>query len=806
MYSIYNTLEELCLAIDTDKHWTGAESSLRNRYPLRFVLFESFADFYDFAAECQSKGVYVQSMEHWLPDESDDVMLTYSQLADRFEEYVKSLPANDFVIAPFSEVARFFDNDTYAEFDSLVKTIRLINATEEAQKGQQRIYVPIIGMQGKMNKFKTDPNIHVWELSSNGNEQRYRLIITKDGLYDVKGLEYRYTVCHNMREWISLWKSADGVKHDIICTSTVIFNNACHAQPDNAFDYVVCRNAFEFLTKGLEVDFHGINVGDDDLPFWEQLARQVNISGFDFSTFINHKFNTYSLIDERDFVQSWFDCQDDFARWLLKIYFLQKDGESTYLGRTLSILPSQSTPELFSLLATQVFEEPFSEQALRQRLVLLTEAAKHHVQITEVAEQKVKAKLKAIAADPARGYYHAMKYMSPLTCSELALMVEWLGREKIERESIKTLFPSLYCYMAQTKLNLDVQNLWVGEYFDEYRKAKLANNFRPRLMELLSEKNASNVTFSMWRDNFKTVKTILYNRSDIDVFYWIDGLGVDWIPFIANVIDKHKVDGVYLNEMYIGTAELPTCTANNKLKLLELSHGELKKIGDLDTYAHSHKTYPEYVIKEMTIVEDAVSSVLSQYNGKKIAFVSDHGVSYMPQKGIGMNLGGIESHHAGRCGCWQNGDAPPKDNNYVLANDEKTICSLSYNSLTEKTPTGQGAHGGATPEEVLVPIIIVSSQKNASTYSAVLLENEIDLTAPIVRYKIKGLSSIDQPLLRYNSVDYSMHNVGGDVYESEKLNLVATSKKVTLVINDFKKDDTLIIKTGVEEEDLFGGL
>ena len=805
MYSIYNTLEELCQAIDTDKHWTGAESSLRNRYPLRFVLFENFADFYDFASECQSAGVYVQSMEHWLPDDNDDVMLTYSQLANRFEEYVMSQPANDFVIAPFSEVVRFYDNDTYAEFDSLVKTIRLLNANEEAQRGQQRIYVPIIGMQGKMNKFKTDPNIHIWELSSNGNEQRYRLIVTKGETYGVKELKDKYTVCNNMREWISLWKAPNGVKHDIICTSTVIFNNAFHAQPDNAFEYVVCRNAFDFLTKGLGIDFHDIHVGDDDITFWEQLAGEVNVCGFDFCSFVNHKFNTYSLSDEKDFVHFWFECQDDYSRWLLKIYIIQKDGERTYLGRSLSLLSTQSTPELFSLLATLVFEESFSEQTLRQRLVLLKEAAKHRVEITEVAEQKVKAKLKAIATDPARGYYHAMKYMSPLTRSELALMTEWLGEEKIEREDIKTLFPGLYNYMAQIKLNLNVQNTWVGEYFDEYRKAKVANDFRPRLTELLEEKNASTTTFSLWRNHFKTVKTILYNRSDIDVYYWIDGLGVDWMAFVASVIEKHKVDGIYLNEMYIATAELPTCTANNKQKLLELSHGELKKIGDLDKYAHSHKKYPDYIIKELDIVEEAIASILSQYNGKKIAFVSDHGISYMAQKGTGMSLGGVECDHAGRCGTWQKGNAP-QNNNYVVADDEKTICSLSYNSLSEKTPIGQGAHGGATPEELLVPIIIVSAQKNASTYSAVLLDNDIEFTNPIVRYKIKGLSSIDQPLLRYNGADYVMHKIEGDVYESEKLNLVATSKKVTLAVNEFNKTDILVIKTGVEEEDLFGGL
>lgn len=805
MYTTFNTLEELCQAIDTDKHWTGAESALRDRYPMRFVLFEDFTDFYAFTGACQNLGVFVQSIEGWLPEGQDDLLLTYSQLADRFEEYVMSLPANDFVIAPFSEVARFYDNERYAEFDSLVKTIRLINATEVAQQGHQRIYVPIIGMQGKMNKFKNDPNMHIWELNSNGDGQRYRLIVSRDGTYGIKGIDEKFTICHNMREWIGLWKSAAGVKHDIICISKAIADNAQHAQPDNAFEYVTCSNAYKMLTDGLGIEFPGIEEKEAEMPFWEQLASSIDVYGFDFCAFVSQRLNAYTLDSEKDFVHAWFECHDDYSRWLLKIYYLQKNGSSTYLGRTLMGLSSLSTPELFSQLATLIFEEPFNEQSLRQRLVLLKEAGYHQVQITDMAEQKVKAKLKAIAIDPERGYYHAMKYMTPLTQSEKTLMTEWLGGEKIDAESVRTMFASLYHYMMPLRLNLDEQNQWVNTYFDVYRKAKLANQSLPQLMEKVKEKNASATTFSMWRDNFKTVKTILHSRDDIDIYYWVDGLGVDWLPYIASIIEKHKVDGVYLNEMYVATADLPTRTANNKQKLLELSQGELKKIGDLDTYAHSQKSYPDYIIHELSIVEEAVSSVLSQYNGKKIAFVSDHGISYMPQLGIGLDLGFIDSDHAGRCGEWQKGNAPA-DSNYVVADDGKTVCSLTYNSLGTKTPTGQGAHGGATPEEVLVPIIIVSPQKNASVYSATLIDKHVKSNNPVVAYQIKGMSSIDQPMVRYNGVDYAMHKVSGNTYESEKLNLVATTSRVTLVINEFEQTDIISVKTGVEEEDLFGGL
>lgn len=804
MYKEFASLKDLYQEIEADKHWTGAESSLRNRYPIRFVLFENFGDFGDFVQVCQDHDVYVQSIEKWMKDGQNDKLITYSQLATLFEAYIKSLPANDFVIAPFSEITRFYDNAHYAEFDSLLKTIRLIQSPEEAQRDHQRIYVPVIGMQSKVIKFKDDPNIHIWVYRSGAEYDNYQLILTKGTTYGVKGLEEHYTLCKDLRHWISLWKNVGAkIKQQIICTSKCIFANSKNAQPDNAFRYTVCNNAFEFLTKGLHIDFEKLNAREEEMPYWEELASNIELADFDFDIFVNQRFNTSSLNEENVFVQTWFEYRDEFSRWLLKTYFVWKNEERNYLIRVLENVTSLGSSDLFSQIATQIFEEPVNEASTSQRLALLREAKRQHVQITSLAEQKVKAKLSTMAADPERGPLFAMKYMSPLTLSEQCLMIEWVGQGKIEKNYIKVLFPELYAYLLPSNVQTEKDNGWINEYFQEYNLSKIRNRETDNLANKLKELNASQVSFETWRNCFKTVKTFMHNRQDIDIYYWIDGLGVDWIPFITQIVEKHKVDGVFLNEIYVAISELPTVTSVNKAKLDEMACGKLEKIGDIDKFAHTQKNYPAYLIEEFRIVEDAISKVLSLYNGKKIAFVSDHGISYMAQFGAGLNLAGVETNHAGRCGCWLKGSAPT-DNNYIILDDGKTLCSLNNNSLSAKTPMGQGAHGGATPEEILVPIIIVSNQKNANVYSVKLQSNEIMASSPIVRYTIKGLSNIDTPYVTYDGVDYALHNTGGYVYESERLNLVNTSTRMTLRIGDFKQTDILSINTGVQEDDLFG--
>ena len=88
-------------------------------------------------------------------------------------------------------------------------------------------------------------------------------------------------------------------------------------------------------------------------------------------------------------------------------------------------------------------------------------------------------------------------------------------------------------------------------------------------------------------------------------------------------------------------------------------------------------------------------------------------------------------------------------------------------------------------------------------YKILLIDYEISATNPVVRYIIKGLSSVDSPILIYNGVEYTMHKDSGEVFESERVNLVDTSTKIILKIGRFEQADTLVIHTGAQEDDPF---
>lgn len=802
MIRVFNTLDSLFQFMEEDRNWEGAHSTIRNRFPVRFVLFENFADFNEFI-NSRPDWVFSCSITDLIETGQNDLVPTYTELSNKIREQIRLKPASSYIVYPFSELARFYKAD---EFSALVKTVSAYQPDAQAQSDKLRIYIPIVGMQGKMGSVIDSPQTFVWEYKSSAEEDKgiYRLIITHD-TYGVTGLENDYSIVKDFRHWLNLWRQGEDVKSNIISTSRSIRLKAQNAQPDNAFSYVECNNAFEFLINGLQLDFGSPEFREEELQYWEKLADIIYVENFNFHDFINAHFGAFEIKNGLDFIKIWVDCGSSFDRWLISLYYRSTKAKG-YVRDVLDNCHSLSNAELFGNIATHILEINATDADINERRDALKEATFHDIKITDRAEKKLNAKLNALLSGTQEDRYTAISYMTAFTRSERETIVKAYGAGQLSRQDLQRIYPALFNYVSPLAIGLPPENLWIVNYFDAYRQAKTANNAY-KVLNLLHEKNEKPSTFAAWHDNFKTVKTILHNRPDIDVYYWIDGLGLDWVPFIISIIGRYKQEKVFLNEVHVATAILPTTTLVNKPQLESLlpEGQKLDKIGDLDNFAHKHTgQYPSYIIDELQIVEDAISKVLKEYNGKKIAFISDHGMTYTAQYGTGLSLAGVESDHEGRKAIKTNG-TPIADNKYLILDDNKTLCSLTETSLTAKTPVGHGAHGGATPEEILVPIIIVSPNKNASNFTVNIKNDEVDSTNPVLNFEIRGLSSVDVPTLSYNGATYILTNTGGAIYTSERLALIDTASTATVFINGEPFGNFNIkVSTGAQENDLFG--
>ncbi len=799
------SFEELKILVEEDKHINGMGAATANRYPIRFVLFDDFHDSFEFVMYMQQEcGVAIQSVDKWIDANYPDLMITYQELGEHIADYIRSLDGHDSVVTPFSELARFYDNQESHTFDALVKTLKSIEASSEGLEHSQRIYIPIVGLEGKMSAFETDTQITVWHLHDDeAAANNYTMILVDDdSCYGVKNMESQANVVHTVGEWLDIWKNTEvHQRKTIVCTSRSIFANAKYAQPDNAFSYVCPKNAYEFLKNGLQLELGDIPYQEKDEENWQLLAEQIDLSGkFEFNSFVCHYFEVSEISSYKTFLKVWFARSGAFDRWLLCAYYLYAQPCDGFLQTCLGKLTSYGNADLFTEIAMHMTTVKTERE---ERSYCLNEAGKRNVKLTDSVEVVVGNRLESIAKQ--NGYHEAIKYFSGITNREKELAVVWLGKGHITANEVKAFFPALFDYM-QPQPMFTPQTPWLNLYLDIYKQAKLGNVYTDEVKKIISERNADSVVFDTWYQSLKTTAALLSVRKDIEVYYWIDGLGAEWIPFVQAILARHQQDNIYLNEVMVARALLPTTTEVNKVELQRLSEMDIQsmKIGDLDALAHlSTNRYPNTIMSEMQVVENAIEHIISKYAGKKIAIVSDHGLTYLSQLQGGLNLAGFDSDHHGRVAVSKMGKAST-DKNYFVLDDGKTVCALHHQSLCSKVPRDQGIHGGCTPEEVLVPIFVISNSPDNRHWSVVLLTTEVSPAAPQVRLRIKGLAGSGIPYAIYGNKAYKLKKVGEEEYLSESLLPDESDTTISIQVAGKEIGKCYVTwKKAAEEEDLF---
>ena len=801
MFKTFTDIEELLKEVHADRNIEGDGAGTANRFPVRFVLFDNFRDCCSFVeAILHLPHISIQRIEDWMDDEYPDVFLPHDKLAKKILSLIRTTPAEYRIIMPFSEMARFYNNNDRFEFDSLISTVKGCDTIKEGYQNKQRVYIPIVGQEGKMRKFRNDSQSFIWYYNNTDRQLNYRLILTNNTTYGVCGLEGKYNVAKTLTEWLGFWKYPE-LKQNIISTSPSVFSHEEYAKPDNAFTFCPCHNSYEFLTQGLKLDLDSIPFNEEEIQYWDMLASKINIVNFKFDKFFNEQFGIYNLADYRVFFETWFKNKQPFMRWLLAKYYTHKFCDTGYICRVLQQLDGYSDTAFAKGLALTIFSLDNPEQYIDERHEGMHQGTINGMELAPEVQSYLVEKLKMI--ESTEGILSAVRYVSCMSSAEKALIIDWYREGKIQKDDLINIYPDLYYYLGKTIAS--AEEPWVLDYIDKYKDAKIRNEYSDDVKDYILTKNKNHIEHFKWSSRFSTTRTLLNLRQDIQAYIWIDGLGIDWIPFIAQIVKEHEPEGYYLNEVFVATAKLPSKTDINKADIDALSGGLAIKIGDIDEVSHSCRPYPKFIIEDFVEIRKTIYKLLIEHPGQKIAIVSDHGISYLSQLKQGYNLKGYKSDHYGRIALTTKSSVI--DDKYTIVNlpDGKTIalCALKHESLMAKIPDGMGCHGGCTPEEQLVPVMIISPTKTTANWRASFKSFVVEEANPVVVYEIAGLDTNQQPLIEYNGKFYSMNYVG-NTYTSERLPLNSEVNKVKLHIGTWEKEeDSFTIKMAVQEDDIF---
>ncbi|MGN1339401.1 MAG: BREX-4 system phosphatase PglZ, partial [Oscillospiraceae bacterium] len=248
-------------------------------------------------------------------------------------------------------------------------------------------------------------------------------------------------------------------------------------------------------------------------------------------------------------------------------------------------------------------------------------------------------------------------------------------------------------------------------YFSEYKRQKLTNKIHDGFVEKV-ESYASERPYNKLKARSKIVAQI--DKKDAQLFFF-DALGVEYLSFIKAKCEEYGL----LCELEIGRCELPSITEKNKEFQQYFPAEDQHKIDALDEIKHHSSVYdyrkcdlPLHLFVELEIIDEElrrIQSMLVQGTLSKALIVSDHGASRLAVRYGHESAASVQldesGEHSGRC-CPAETDphipfAAYEDGYSILANYERFKGGRKANVEV---------HGGATLEEVLVPVITLTKR------------------------------------------------------------------------------------------------
>ena len=785
------SLEELYNIIKQDKY---SERIADKRFPVRFVFINSFEELREIV-RFLIKNCDVESREitELLSDKNQ--WLT----TDEIVNWVKGI-SNNAVVAPLSEFLRFQDKEN---FYTTLKSL-----TEIEKQNNIRIYIPLLGLWERFeqefwtNFYRKEEWASVWKL-----ETFSRKIIIYQINFD---LEYKNISLENLavisttEEWLSVWKR--GNVKGILSLSKPLSYFYKNFLPDQAFELREISNQKEFLEEIFEIKV-SIEFKDEEVEFWNELIKEINKyneKGLIIEDIFLRHFNFRSIekLTPKEFLARYLQTNEYYERWLIKNLFLSSDKfKSSYLYECFERMEEFKEDDLIEKLWLEIFHLPsetLTKDIFTERKEFLNLVHKNLNFSTQFVERKLAYELENIKDYPLKKKF---EYLTSISFTERKYIIFELKNVDVIQEIIpdlKKVYSELAYYLDWDLIKPDNEvNDWILEYFEEYNYSKLRHAKSPKIEGLINNKNKNKSTFSDW----------YYSLSKAEIeenfkYVWTDGIGAEWFPLIVHLLNKYgKEHRRFIKKKMLTRVNLPSTTECNRY--------EFEKIEDLDNYVHNQKPYkyPDDLIKEIELIEKIIKRIVEMPNGK-ICIVSDHGFSFLCLRDFGnfKRLDLANAEHEGRC-MWIDEVNYKNDEYFITWNvDEgncrsrKALVALKHVSLNN-TPYRE-VHGGATPEEVLVPYIIIETEKDKIRYKIEPIDFEVWITNPIIQFKIHPQPLyIPEAFLNEQSLNVS-YEKENNVYMIDLKGLKVGTYTIILRIGNMGYQIKVTIRGGFKERDI----
>lgn len=268
---------------------------------------------------------------------------------------------------------------------------------------------------------------------------------------------------------------------------------------------------------------------------------------------------------------------------------------------------------------------------------------------------------------------------------------------------LSIVYPDLYQYLQDYSFDDE----GITEYFSLYKKCKLRNRIDDVFLSLVA-KNARTRPYN----SLPARSSLISSLDDGDtLLFYLDAFGVEYLGYVREKCDELGLR--YISK--VARSELPTTTTYNRNFFDDWSGKQETPIKDLDDlkhhpergYDYNNSPYPIHLPEELDIINEALKRAkirLQSGDCKKVVITSDHGASRLAviTPDVLINPNNCEPKSNGR---YCVGDDLPTSDSIVVDPGRSYAVMADYSRFEGSRTASVETHGGATLEEVLIPVI-----------------------------------------------------------------------------------------------------
>ena len=392
---------------------------------------------------------------------------------------------------------------------------------------------------------------------------------------------------------------------------------------------------------------------------------------------------------------------DDPLHWRTYLEYKMKGSESPYFKLVLQYSPDY--PAYRREVLNALLHVPFSADGFhslyQERKMFLRQH--REIDVSEFVRD-------SLSKDADR-----IHYLTDTTLMERHAIIEEVARRGLNADDVAEIYPDLAAYFVQYRFSCAEPELFTN-YFEQYKQQKVRNSLEDSFTQLVQDisKPGERKYNSLPTRNM----LILQMKDEGSGLYWIDALGVEYLGYIKHLA---KELGLWI-DIGIGRASLPTLTEFNRDFFETWSGFKYPKEKHLDDLKHegvgarSSAEPAIHLADELSVIRKALEEIKSglvDHKAENFLLVSDHGASRLCVLHQHENQWQIvnwrmeeDGKHSGRCCPVSDVDQCPDS----ATQDREFWVLANYDRFKGSRRANVEVHGGASLEEVVIPVIKIS--------------------------------------------------------------------------------------------------